>query len=231
MSDNIVLRCEAINKTFVESARQTHVLDQINFTVKANESASIVGVSGSGKSTLLHILAGLDTATKGKVYLCGHDLATLNSKQKAQLRNQHIGFVYQFHHLLDEFSALENTAMPLLLNNKLSVKTITKKASYLLDRLGMLNRASHKPSELSGGERQRVAIARALINDPKLIFMDEPTGNLDSVTAKKIQQLIQELSVDNNRAFVIVTHDINFSKQMNSIWCLEKGYLKNLNEN
>jgi lipoprotein-releasing system ATP-binding protein len=211
-----VLVAKDIYKTYQDGNQLTEVLHGVDFEVNAGEAVAIVGSSGSGKSTLLHILGGLDEANKGEVNIDGQAIAGLSSKQLAKLRNQKLGFIYQFHHLLGEFSAIENVAMPLLIAG-MAKKTAMQKAQALLERVGLGHRLEHRPSELSGGERQRTAIARALVNEPSLVLADEPTGNLDSHSTESIYQLILELNRDLNTAFVVVTHDLalaaKFSRQ------------------
>ncbi|WP_221073889.1 lipoprotein-releasing ABC transporter ATP-binding protein LolD [Agarivorans aestuarii] len=211
-----VLVAKDIYKTYQDGNQLTEVLHGVDFEVNAGEAVAIVGSSGSGKSTLLHILGGLDEANKGEVNIDGQAIAGLSSKQLAKLRNQKLGFIYQFHHLLGEFSAIENVAMPLLIAG-MAKKTAMQKAQVLLERVGLGHRLEHRPSELSGGERQRTAIARALVNEPSLVLADEPTGNLDSHSTESIYQLILELNRDLNTAFVVVTHDLalaaKFSRQ------------------
>ncbi|MPW28523.1 lipoprotein-releasing ABC transporter ATP-binding protein LolD [Agarivorans sp. B2Z047] len=202
-----VLVAKEIYKTYQDGNQSTEVLHGVDFEVSAGEAVAIVGSSGSGKSTLLHILGGLDEANKGTVSIDGQAIDGLSSKQLAGLRNQKLGFIYQFHHLLGEFSAIENVAMPLLIAG-MAKKTAMQKAQALLERVGLGHRLEHRPSELSGGERQRTAIARALVNEPSLVLADEPTGNLDSQSTESIYQLILELNRDLNTAFVVVTHDL-----------------------
>ena len=202
-----VLVAKDIYKTYQDGNQLTEVLHGVDFEVNAGEAVAIVGSSGSGKSTLLHILGGLDEANSGTVSIDGQAIDGLSSKQLAGLRNQKLGFIYQFHHLLGEFSAIENVAMPLLIGG-MAKKTAMQKAQALLERVGLGHRLQHRPAELSGGERQRTAIARALVNDPSLVLADEPTGNLDSHSTESIYQLILELNRDLNTAFVVVTHDL-----------------------
>lgn len=202
-----VLVAKEIYKTYQDGNQSTEVLHGVDFEVSAGEAVAIVGSSGSGKSTLLHILGGLDEANKGTVTIDGQAIDGLSSKQLAGLRNQKLGFIYQFHHLLGEFSAIENVAMPLLIAG-MAKKAAMQKAQALLERVGLGHRLKHRPSELSGGERQRTAIARALVNEPSLVLADEPTGNLDSQSTESIYQLILELNRDLNTAFVVVTHDL-----------------------
>lgn len=222
----IVLMCENLNKTFTEGPAEVNVLNDITFSIKKGEQVSIVGASGSGKSTLLHLLGGLDTPTKGRVEVAGQDMASLDETQRGNLRNQHLGFVYQFHHLLQEFSALENIAMPLLIRG-LGVEEATEKANSMLDRVGLGHRVQHKPSELSGGERQRAALARALVTDPTCVLADEPTGNLDGKTAEQVYELMREINRELNTSFIVVTHDLNFANKMDRILHLVDGKINN----
>lgn len=219
-----VLRCTALSKTYTEGPQDVQVLADINFEIFPGDRIAIIGSSGSGKTTLLNMLGGLDLPTSGSVELAGKNLADLNQKQRGQLRNKHLGFVYQFHHLLSEFTALENAAMPLLIAGK-SMKEAKAQALKLLEKVNMTARAEHKPSELSGGERQRVALARALVTKPSCILLDEPTGNLDQQTAAQVQELIRELAENSGTAFIIVTHDIELAAQQNRVLRLDKGQL------
>ncbi|RDE24278.1 lipoprotein-releasing ABC transporter ATP-binding protein LolD [Motiliproteus coralliicola] len=224
-SAEVVLSARSIRKSYAEAAHELVVLDQLDFEVCAGERIAIVGSSGSGKSTLLNILSGLDDPTDGRVELTGEALAGLNENKRAALRNRCMGFVYQFHHLLAEFSALENVAMPLLLS-KQPLKEIEAKARTILERVGLGQRLEHKPAQLSGGERQRVAIARALVTTPAMVLMDEPTGNLDRHTAEEIQALMLELNRDLGIAFVVVTHDLELAQRMDRVLKLEDGCLR-----
>lgn len=222
---NIVLSCRDVVKSYREGSSELVVLNGVNMDIHRGERVAIVGSSGSGKTTLLNLLAGLDNATSGTVSICGEDIATMSDSQRGDLRNQYLGFVYQFHHLLPEFTALENAAMPLLLRKSCSVAQARETAEDLLAQVGLANRLHHKPGELSGGERQRVAIARALVARPALVLMDEPTGNLDNHTAERIQVLMQELVEKVDTAFVVVTHDIDLANQMNRVLHLTGGQL------
>ncbi|EKO3929703.1 lipoprotein-releasing ABC transporter ATP-binding protein LolD [Vibrio fluvialis] len=226
---NNLLRCHQVCKTYQEGDLQTQVLKGVSFELQKGELASIIGSSGSGKSTLLHILGALDDATQGHVEFLGQQLSTLSSNKQAKIRNQHLGFVYQFHHLLADFSALENVAMPLLIGGK-KVAQAKQDAAALLERVGLSHRLEHRPSELSGGERQRVAIARALVNKPDLVLADEPTGNLDHKTALSIYDLMRELNRESGTAFLVVTHDGELAAKMDRQLHMQDGLLLNVGE-
>ncbi|WP_333498560.1 lipoprotein-releasing ABC transporter ATP-binding protein LolD [Kluyvera sp. CHPC 1.2972] len=222
--NKILLQCDNLCKRYQEGNVQTDVLHNVSFSVGEGEMMAIVGTSGSGKSTLLHLLGGLDTPTTGDVIFSGQPMSKLSSAAKAELRNQKLGFIYQFHHLLPDFTALENVSMPLLIGKKKTAE-ITTRALEMLKAVGLEHRASHRPSELSGGERQRVAIARALVNNPRLVLADEPTGNLDAKNADSIFKLLGELNQSQGTAFLVVTHDLQLAKRMGRQLEMRDGHL------
>ncbi len=222
MSD-LVLEARNITKSFTDGKSTVDVIRGLSLQVKAGEFVSIVGSSGSGKSTLLHVLGGLERPSSGEVFINGSRFDTLGEAERGYVRNEHLGFVYQFHHLLPEFSALENVAMPLMLRKSSNFKEVKQQAEYLLERVGLSHRLTHKPGELSGGERQRVALARALVAKPKLMMADEPTGNLDRKTAVKIFELLSELRKEFNMAMLIVTHDEYLAQSADAILHMQDG--------
>ncbi|MCB8889753.1 ABC transporter ATP-binding protein [Vreelandella malpeensis] len=220
----VMLSCQGLTRVYSEGPQDLTVLDRLTLEVRAGERVAIVGSSGSGKTTLLNLLGGLDRPSDGSVVIAGESLAGLNETRLGHFRNRYIGFVYQFHHLLAEFSALENAALPLIIRGQRK-KEAEKRAMGILERVGMKARADHKPGELSGGERQRVAIARALVTDPSLVLMDEPTGNLDQATAGTILTLMDELASESACAFVIVTHDPALAAHQDRVLRLDAGKL------
>lgn len=224
MSLKTVLACRNVSRDFEIAQEKVHVLKNIEFEAFAGQMISIVGSSGSGKTTLLNILAGLDDPSVGEVEMAGHTVAQLSDKHRASLRNQSMGFVFQFHHLLPEFSALDNVLMPCRINGKVSADQ-REYAVYLLTEVGLSNRINHRPAELSGGERQRVALARALINKPDFLLMDEPTGNLDEDTSESVQTLIQQLNKTTGATFITVTHNQDWANQHPVQYRLAKGSL------
>lgn len=223
MSD-VIINCKNLSKSYHDGSTSVDVLKGLDFSIQNGDRIAIVGPSGSGKSTLLHILGGLDRATSGKVFIGGSDWQDLSEKKRCTLRNQQLGFIYQFHHLLPEFSALENVAMPLLLAG-VPVVNAKEQAHVILEQVGLAAREQHKPSQLSGGERQRVAIARALVHQPRCVFADEPTGNLDQSTAAKVFDLMLDLNVQRQTALVIVTHDRQLADRMDKVMTLQEGRL------
>lgn len=224
MSNPILLQCNDLCKRYQEGSVQTDVLRNVSFSVAPGEMMAIVGSSGSGKSTLMHLLGGLDTPSSGDVVFNGKSLNGMSSSAKAELRNRELGFIYQFHHLLPDFTAMENVAMPLLIG-KVGKAEAEAKAMEMLTAVGLDKRAKHRPSELSGGERQRVAIARALVNNPRLVLADEPTGNLDARNADAIFDLLGELNVRQGTAFLVVTHDLHLAKRLNRQMEMRDGQL------
>ena len=222
-----MLKALNIAKDFNDGVRDDlHVLNDISFSLEIAETSAIIGTSGSGKTTLLNILGGLDKPTQGQVLLNDVDVHKLSEKKRCTVRNEHFGFIYQFHHLLPEFTALENVAMPLLIKGD-SVEQATQRAEKVLNDVGLGKRFQHKPSEMSGGERQRAAIARALIHQPDCILADEPTGNLDRKNAEQAIDLIINLNKEYQTALVIVTHDLKIAERMDTVYTLEDGILKN----
>jgi len=221
---NTILACEAVCKNYYDGQLNVQVLDNLTLQVEKGRSIGIVGASGSGKSTLLHILGGLDKPTSGRVSLMGQDLSELSQKQLSGLRNQYLGFVYQFHHLLPEFSALENVMMPLLIGKR-PKEQARERALLMLEKVGLKNRVLHRPGELSGGERQRAAIARALVTDPACLLADEPTGNLDRKNALNILDMMMELKQELGTALVVVTHDDEMAARFDRVLNMTDGAL------
>lgn len=222
---NPVLTCTNLGKTYSEGEQSLTVLKQVELSIMPAERIAIIGASGSGKSTLLNLLGGLDQPSTGEVSILGQSLLSLNDQALSAMRNNTLGFVYQFHHLLPEFTALENILMPLMIARKNKQEAMNK-ATELLAAVGLSQRSTHRPSALSGGERQRVAIARALANNPACVLMDEPTGNLDRQASDSIERLMDDLSQRLNTAFVVVTHDQSVAARMDSIYCLEASKLE-----
>ncbi|MGL9750458.1 MAG: lipoprotein-releasing ABC transporter ATP-binding protein LolD [Symbiopectobacterium sp.] len=225
MNDSLLLQCNDLCKTYQEGKLSTDVLHHVTFSMQAGEMMAIVGSSGSGKSTLLHLLGGLDAPTTGDVIFKGQALSGLSAAAKSALRNRELGFIYQFHHLLPDFTALENVAMPLLIGNTPPAQA-QDQARAMLASVGLDARSEHRYSELSGGERQRVAIARALVNNPSLVLADEPTGNLDQRTADTIFELLGELNVRQGTAFLVVTHDLSLAARLRRQLEMRDGQLQ-----
>ena len=223
-----LLSCQNITKFYQEGTQQTEVLKQVSFSMQPSELVAIVGSSGSGKSTLLHTLGGLDQPSSGEVFIKGQSLQQMTPNALAKLRNQYLGFVYQFHHLMADFTALENVMMPMLIGQQNKTEA-QDRAEQILSAVGLQHRISHRPSALSGGERQRVAIARALVNNPALVLADEPTGNLDHKTTESIFELIQQLNQEKQIAFLLVTHDLNLAEKLNRRLIMQDRVLREEN--
>ena len=224
-ADTAVIRAEALGKTYAEGRMRTPVFDGLDFRVDAGETVAILGASGAGKSTLLHLLGGLDTPTAGEVYVTGRKMSALSDAARGKLRNRALGFVYQFHHLLPEFTALENVMLPLLLAGDATASSAAR-ARELLEAVGLGHRLEHKPGELSGGERQRAAVARALVNRPACVLGDEPTGNLDERTAATVFDLMLELNRAQRTSLVLVTHDRSLARRLDRVVELHEGRLR-----
>ncbi|PJO78345.1 lipoprotein-releasing ABC transporter ATP-binding protein LolD [Neisseria brasiliensis] len=223
--NNIVLKCENVGKSYKDGALNVQVLNGLDLEVAQGQSVSIIGSSGSGKSTLLHILGGLDMPSEGRVTLMGQDLGQMSQKQLGLLRNQYLGFVYQFHHLLPEFSALENVMMPLLIGKKTKAEAEAQ-AAVMLEKVGLKQRMLHRPSELSGGERQRAAIARALVTQPKCLLADEPTGNLDRKNAQNVLDMMLDLKNELGTSLIVVTHDDELAVRFERVMTMQDGRLQ-----
>ena len=224
MSDQIIL-CADLYKSYAEGDLKVDVLRGIDLEVSRGESIAVMGMSGSGKSTLLHLLGGLDLPNKGEISIVGKNTLDLTDAERGKLRNESLGFIYQFHHLLPEFTALENVAMPLLISDSCDAETAIKSAKELLEKVGLGNRLEHKPGELSGGERQRAAIARAMVTKPECILADEPTGNLDEKTADQVFNLMLELKQDIGTSFIMVTHNSSLAEKLDKTYQLHDGLL------
>jgi lipoprotein-releasing system ATP-binding protein len=230
-ADDIVLRCDGLAMTYSEGKLHTPVFQGLELAVRKGETVAILGASGAGKSTLLHLLGGLDTPTAGEVYVAGERMSSLSDRARGLLRNQALGFVYQFHHLLPEFTALENVMLPVLLDGRsrsATTRQATERAKALLESVGLGHRLDHKPGELSGGERQRAAVARALVNRPACVLGDEPTGNLDEKTAAVVFELMLALNRDQGTSLVLVTHDRRLARRLDRVLELHEGKLRQL---
>ena len=223
--NDVVIRCENLGKTYAEGGLRTHVFDGLDLAVSAGETVAILGASGAGKSTLLHLLGGLDVPTAGEVFVAGQKMSALSDAARGQLRNRALGFVYQFHHLLPEFTALENVMLPVLLNGT-AVEAAATKAKDLLEAVDLGHRLAHKPGELSGGERQRAAVARALVNKPACVLGDEPTGNLDEKTAANVFAQMLDLNHAQRTSLVLVTHDRALARRLDRVLELHEGKLR-----
>jgi lipoprotein-releasing system ATP-binding protein len=227
VAENVVIRASALGKTYAEGKLRTPVFDGLELSVRKGETVAILGASGAGKSTLLHLLGGLDTPTSGEVYVDGHRMSAMSDAERGRLRNRALGFIYQFHHLLPEFTALENVMLPVVLGG-VSVSEARKRSRELLESVGLGHRLDHKPGELSGGERQRAAVARALVNRPGCVLGDEPTGNLDEKTAATVFDLMLALNRDQQTSLVLVTHDRRLARKLDRVLELHEGRLREL---
>ena len=225
MSKQPVIHCENLGKTYAEGTLRTHVFDGLELSVERGETVAILGASGAGKSTLLHLLGGLDVPTAGEVWVAGQRMSDLSDAERGRLRNKALGFVYQFHHLLPEFTALENVMLPVLLNGT-GIADAASRAKSLLESVGLGHRLEHKPGELSGGERQRAAVARALVNKPTCVLGDEPTGNLDEKTAAHVFAQMIELNHAQRTSLVLVTHDRSLARRLDRVLELHEGKLR-----
>ena len=225
--DGEVLRAEGLGKTYAEGKMRTPVFDGLDLVVHAGETVAIIGASGAGKSTLLHLLGGLDTPTSGEVHVAGQRMGGLSDAARGKLRNRALGFIYQFHHLLPEFTALENVMLPVLVSGA-DVPEATRRATALLEQVGLGHRLGHKPGELSGGERQRAAVARALVNEPACVLGDEPTGNLDDRTATAVFDLMLGLNRNQRTSLVLVTHDRRLARRLDRVLELHEGKLREI---
>lgn len=226
-SEGVVLGCRSLGMVYAEGKLRTPVFDRLDLSVREGETVAILGASGAGKSTLLHLLGGLDTPTEGEVFVAGHRMSALSDAARGALRNRALGFVYQFHHLLPEFTALENVMLPVMLNGR-EVAEATERARILLESVGLGHRLGHKPGELSGGERQRAAVARALVNRPACVLGDEPTGNLDEKTAATVFDLMLGLNREQRTSLVLVTHDRRLARRLDRVLELHDGKLREL---
>ncbi len=224
MSKAYVLECKNLNKNFIDGKKQLQVLNNVNMQIKPGAQVAIMGRSGSGKSTLLQLLGGLDNPTSGEVLINGQDILALNESARARLRNKSIGFIYQMHHLLAEFTALENIALPMLISD-ISTAQALQQAKQLIKAVGLTDRSEHRPAQLSGGERQRIAIARSLAMRPECVLADEPTGNLDAESAELALRLMQELNRDRGTTFIVVTHDPDLAARLDHTYYLQDGVL------
>ena len=225
----VILSAKNVHKFYPSGNDKLEVLKAVDIEIKEGEILSLIGQSGAGKSTLLHILGGLDTPNEGRVFLREDEIYKLSDSRRALLRNKHIGFIFQFYHLLPEFTALENVMMPALMSRvrNFSTKDLIERAGNLINQVGLLSRKHHKPSQLSGGEQQRIAVARALINKPELVLCDEPTGNLDSENSKKLMKLLKDLNKNNNQTFMIVSHDVAVAEIGDRIIKIDDGKIVN----
>lgn len=230
MSTNSILRCQSLYKSYKDGIKEIPVIQNLNFEVAPRERVAIVGKSGSGKTTLINLLGGLDRPTSGHVFFETTDIHQISDKKRGLLRNELFGYIFQFHHLLAEFTALENVAMPLLIRGE-SIPKVKQASAMALEQVGLSHRLTHKPNQLSGGERQRVAIARALVTKPKCVLADEPTGNLDQQSSESVYELMMSLSREVATSFVIVTHDEDLAYRMDRVLKLEDGYLKDITAN